>query len=132
MLETAKCGIKAHIFGLCAPVWVLTYMDVRKSPRFPFIASVEVVEVQTDTHMKARTSDLSRQGCYVDTLNPLPKGTTLKLRFTHQDQQVDAVGRVVHSQPNVGMGVVFAEIASSIPTLDQWLAELGASDQDLH
>jgi len=30
------------------------------------------------------------------------------------------------------MGVVFAEIASSIPTLDQWLAELGASDQDLH
>jgi hypothetical protein len=68
----------------------------------------------------------------VDTLNPLPNGTTLKLRFTHQDQQVDAVGRVVHSQPNMGMGVVFAEIVSSIqPTLDQWLAELGANDQDL-
>lgn len=104
------------------------YTEMRKSPRFPFIASVEVIEVQTDTRLKARTSDLSRQGCYVDTLNPLPNGTTLRLRFTHRDQQLDAVGRVVHSQPNMGMGVVFAEIATgNPPTLDMWLEELGAS-----
>ena len=101
------------------------FTEMRKSPRFPFIAAVEVIELQTDTHMKARTSDLSRQGCYVDTLNPLPSGTTLKLHFTHQDQRLDAVGRVVHSQPNMGMGVEFAEIAAGIePTLDRWLAEL--------
>jgi hypothetical protein len=101
------------------------YTQARKAPRFPFIASVDVIELHTDTRLKARTSDLSRQGCYVDTLNPLPNGTTLRLHFTHQAQELDAVGRVVHSQPNMGMGIEFAEIvANDPPTLDSWLANL--------
>ena len=104
------------------------YTQARKAPRFPFVASVEVIELQTDTRLKARTSDLSRQGCYVDTLNPMPNGTTLRLHFAHQDQELDAVGRVVHSQPNMGMGIQFAEIvASGPPTLDKWLADLATS-----
>jgi hypothetical protein len=50
---------------------------------------------------------------------------TLRLHFTHQDHELDAVGRVVHSQPNMGMGIQFAGIvASDPPTLDRRLAEL--------
>lgn len=99
------------------------YVVERKSPRFPFIASAQVVETRTEARLQARISDLSREGCYLDMLNPLPTGTRLKINVTHQNQQLDAVGRVVHSELNVGMGVQFEEIAQRA-VIDSWLAEL--------
>jgi hypothetical protein len=61
-------------------------------------------------------------------LNPLPNGTSLKIQVTHQDQRLDATGRVVHSQPNMGMGVVFDDVAvARKETLDKWLADAGAA-----
>jgi hypothetical protein len=99
------------------------YVIERRSPRFPFIASAQVVETRTEARLQARTSDLSREGCYLDMLNPLPTGTRLKINVTHQNQQMEAVGRVVHSQLNVGMGVQFDEIGQSA-VMDAWLSEL--------
>jgi hypothetical protein len=95
----------------------------RKSPRFPFIASAQVTETRTEARLQARTSDLSREGCYLDMLNPLPTGTRLKINVTHHNQQLDAVGRVVHSELNVGMGVHFEEVGQK-SLIDAWLAEL--------
>jgi len=99
------------------------YIVERKSPRFPFIASAQVTETRTEARLQARLSDISREGCYLDMLNPLPMGTRLKINVTHHDQQLDAVGRVVHSELNVGMGVQFEEIGQS-SVMDAWLAEL--------
>jgi PilZ domain len=99
------------------------YVLERRSPRFPFIASAQVVETRTEARLQARTSDLSREGCYLDMLNPLPTGTRLKIHVTHQNQQIEAVGRVVHSQLNVGMGVQFEEIGQGA-VIDAWLADL--------
>ena len=98
------------------------YVVERRSPRFPFIAAAQVVETRTEARLQARTSDLSREGCYLDMLNPLPTGTRLKINVTHQNQQIEAFGRVVHSQLNVGMGVQFEEIGQRA-VIDSWLAE---------
>jgi hypothetical protein len=43
----------------------------RRSPRFAFYASAEITELQTQTRLTARTSELSRHGCYMDMVNPL-------------------------------------------------------------
>jgi hypothetical protein len=99
------------------------YVVERRSPRFPFIASAQVVETRTEAKLVARTSDISREGCYLDMLNPLPTGTRLKINVTHQNQQLDAVGLVVHSELNVGMGVQFEEIGQRA-VIDAWLSEL--------
>jgi PilZ domain len=99
------------------------YVVERRSPRFPFIASAQVVETRTEARLQARTSDLSREGCYLDMLNPLPTGTRLKINVTHQNQQLDAVGLVVHSELNVGMGVRFEEIGQRA-VIDAWLSDL--------
>jgi PilZ domain len=99
------------------------YVVERRSPRFPFIASAQVVETRTEARLQARTSDLSREGCYLDMLNPLPTGTRLKINVTHQNRQLDAVGLVVHSELNVGMGVQFEEIGQR-SVIDAWLADL--------
>jgi hypothetical protein len=82
-----------------------------------------VIETRTEARLQARTSDISREGCYLDMLNPLPTGTRLKINVTHQNKQLDAVGHVVHSQLNVGMGVQFEEIGQGT-VIDAWLAEL--------
>jgi len=103
------------------------YANFRRSPRFPFIASAEVTELQSEARLRARTSDLSREGCYLDMLNPLPNGTSLKIQVTHQDQRFDTTARVIHSQPNMGMGVAFDDVAAAkAQTLDKWLADAGA------
>jgi hypothetical protein len=36
----------------------------RRSPRFAFYASAEITELRTQTRLTARTSELSRHGCY--------------------------------------------------------------------
>jgi len=99
------------------------YVVERKSPRLPFIAAAQVIETRTQARLQARTSDLSREGCYLDMLNPLPTGTRLKINVTHQNKQLDAVGRVVHCELNVGMGVQFEEIGQRA-VIDAWLADL--------
>jgi len=113
---------------LSTPGGVFVYAKLRKSPRFPFIASAEVTELRSEARLRARTSDLSREGCYLDMLNPLPNGTPLKIQVTHQDGHFDTTGRVVHSQPHMGMGVAFEEVSGlKAQTLDKWLADLGAA-----
>jgi hypothetical protein len=99
------------------------YVVERRSPRFPFIASAQVVETRTEARLQARTSDISREGVYLDMLNPLPTGTRLRINVTHQNKQLDAVGLVVHSELNVGMGVQFEEIGQR-GVIDAWLADL--------
>ena len=99
------------------------YVVERRSPRFPFIASAQVVETRTEARLQARTSDISREGIYLDMLNPLPTGTRLRINVTHQNKQLDAVGLVVHSELNVGMGVQFEEIGQR-GVIDAWLADL--------
>lgn len=99
--------------------------DLRRSPRYPFYASAEITELQTKTKITARTSELSRHGCYMDMMNPFPLGTNVSIRITHGEQHFDSPGRVVYSQPNLGMGVAFEDLqAAPDVTLEKWLAEL--------
>jgi PilZ domain len=102
-------------------------LDSRRSPRYPFYASAEITELQTKTAVTARTSELSRHGCYMDMMNPFPLATRVKIQITHQDEIFEATGSVIYAQPNMGMGVSF-EVAQpkEEATLEKWLQELQA------
>jgi PilZ domain len=100
----------------------------RRSPRFPFYAAAQITELQTQTAITARTSELSRYGCYMDMLNPLPLGTPIKIQITYQEQTIDAKGHVIYSQPNMGMGVSFDELqAGQEVILERWVEDAKAS-----
>jgi len=90
----------------------------RRAPRYPLIASVEVIEPQTNTHLRARTSDLSLVGCYLDMTNKLPEGTEVRLHIFHEDANFTEFGVVIHCQPNRGMGVQLDQHE----ILEKWLA----------
>ncbi len=97
----------------------------RRATRYPLIAAVEIVELQSNARMRARTSDVSLIGCYVDTVNPLPAGTEVRVQLTHQDTIFTALGVVAHLQQNMGMGVRFTEVElDQQAVLEKWLAGL--------
>lgn len=95
----------------------------RRAPRYPFVASAELIEMASEARLTAQTSDLSLTGCYFDTVNPFPVGTQVKL--AHANTSFEAFGTVVHSQPNMGMGVAFTRIEPDYLTvLERWIGEL--------
>ena len=98
--------------------------DQRHDPRIPLIAAAEVTEVASGTRLSARTSDISRAGCYIDSLNPTPVKTVVTVRLTHGGEEVELPARIVYVSPGLGMGVRFDENLSpaQMAILDRWLA----------
>src|SRR5229473_3824901 len=100
--------------------------DRRNGTRASFIAPVEMVEMRTGSRLQARTSDLSSQGCYVDTLNPLPVGAAVRLQIHRAGMILDALANVSARHAGSGMGLVFGELTGSQKAvLETWLSELG-------
>src|ERR1700686_2873501 len=94
----------------------------RRSPRYRFIADVEIIDAVSDAQIKARTTDLSIGGCFLDMLNPSPKGTELRVTISYAGTTFTAVGRVAFVVPNMGMGVAFTNVdGNQFGILQKWL-----------
>jgi PilZ domain-containing protein len=98
----------------------------RRSSRYPFIAAAELTEPISGARLKASTSDLGFNGCFLDTINPLPQGTIINIQITYQGEVFAAGGVVAHWRPNMGMGVEFIALESGCSSLlETWLHEVG-------
>jgi hypothetical protein len=94
----------------------------RRAPRYPFIASAEVRSENTGAQLAARISDISSSGCYVDTINPLERGTSVRLKIHTETQVFEALAMVVYAHTHLGMGLKFGEVpAHSQDVLQTWL-----------
>jgi PilZ domain len=94
----------------------------RRAPRYPIIASAEVLEEKAGTRLAARISDISATGCYVDTINPLVDGTTIRLKIHTETNVFEAPATVVYSHTHLGMGLMYGEVLpKSQNVLQNWL-----------
>ena len=100
--------------------------DRREAQRYPLILSAEVAEIATGAVLNARSSDVSRTGCYIDTLNPIPVGSQVKLQLRRGEVVFDIEARVVYVCPGLGMGLHWGKDIPSqkITILDRWLSEV--------
>jgi hypothetical protein len=57
-------------------------LERHRASRYPFEANVELTDVQSETQITGRTSDLSFFGCHVNTLKPLAAGTKVRISQT--------------------------------------------------
>jgi hypothetical protein len=98
--------------------------DQRSDPRIPIIAAAEIIEVARGTRLSARTSDISRTGCYIDSLNPTPVKTVIRLRLMHGGEELELPARIVYVSPGLGMGVRFDEnlTPAQLAILNRWLS----------
>jgi hypothetical protein len=101
------------------------FVERRHNPRYQFTATAELVDLQSRAKIQARTSDLSRGGCYIDTTNPLPVDATVRMRLTQDNRSFEAEARVVYSLTGMGMGVKFMDATPEhMGVLESWIGEL--------
>ena len=82
----------------------------RKMRRLMFIASVDVMDLATRETFNLRMTDIGMGGCFVDMIFPFSIGARVCVTLDRQMIQFQADGRVVYSQPQVGMGIAFDEL----------------------
>src|SRR5580693_3963917 len=76
---------------------------VRHRISFPF----ELRDERVNTPMRVNATDISGNGCYVETVMPLAVTTTLKIDFWIDQERVTSSATVRTRDPGVGMGVEF-------------------------
>ncbi len=82
----------------------------RHAERIPYPCDVECALLDGLAIGSVRLSDLSAEGVFVESVNELPVGTLLHLRFQVGERTVDALGRIVQVMPQFGFGVHFERI----------------------
>ena len=97
----------------------------RRTPRYMFFASAELLEEKSEVSVASRVSELSRNGCYLDMMNPFPQHTMISLKIWKEEGTVlQTKGIIVYSQPNVGAGVAFVDLDPKyVPLLEAWLEQ---------
>jgi hypothetical protein len=94
----------------------------RTHERASLIATVELTDLQTGMVTRARTSDVSMSGCYVDTLNPLPSGSTVALLIEKGGENLKVQASVRIQFQGSGMGVAFEDLsAEQCEIVKNWL-----------
>ena len=96
----------------------------RRTPRYPFIATAEVVDQssQASTSISTRVTELSLHGCYLEMPSALPTGAQIRIKIYADGKFFESTGVIVYSQPNLGVGVTFRAVRPQFLTvLKQWL-----------
>lgn len=94
----------------------------RRVPRVPFKATSVVTETDSSQIVVAQTSELSRFGCFVQTIKPHPKGTRVLVQVSDGGDVFTASGVVAYVTGD-GMGVVFTMVEpQNYEILAKWLS----------
>lgn len=102
--------------------------EKRRHPRFPFSSGGEAFDPQANVHVTGRLSDISRSGCYMDTISPFAVNAAIILAVTHEGRTFKTKAKVVYSLNGMGMGIMFTTMEpDQARVLDAWLAQLGGS-----
>src|SRR5258708_27881288 len=114
--------------------WRVTMVDGpyavrRANPRFSFFADAEIT-LRDGTGVRAQLAELSSHGCYIDTLEPIPSHTKLRLRICDGMNTCELHGKVLYLHSGggfgiFGMGVLFEEMgAEEHSAIDAWIRGL--------
>lgn len=111
LLEGQECPWKQNIAQNPAPAPAAapaeSGRDKRRFSRHKIRFPLELRDERSSSSMQTSATDISGRGCYVETLMPLPFGTTVKITFWLDEQKVSTPGVVRASDPGVGMGIEF-------------------------
>ena len=69
---------------------------------------LEFRDERVNTPMRVNATDISGNGCYVETVMPLAVATVLRVDFWIDQERISATATVRTRDPGVGMGIEFA------------------------
>jgi len=79
----------------------------RRFARHRISFPLELRDERVKTPMRVNATDVSGNGCYVETILPLQLGTTLRVEFWIEEEKISTSAVVRTSDPGVGNGVEF-------------------------
>ena len=79
----------------------------RRYARHRISFPLELRDERVKTPMRVNATDVSGNGCYVETILPLAVGTTLRVEFWIEEDKITTTAVVRTSDPGVGNGVEF-------------------------
>lgn len=85
---------------------------VRHRISFP----LEMRDERVNTPMRVNATDISGNGCYVETVMPLTIGTTLRIDFWIDEERISGSSVVRTRDPGVGMGIEFIGLPDDTKT----------------
>ena len=95
-----------------------------RSHRYTFLGVAELLEAAGAICVRGRIDEISRRGCYVNTLNTLKVGTLLRVFISCDEEIFVAKTTVVYVHDQIGMGIAFDESTEDqVELLNSWLAE---------
>lgn len=98
--------------------------DLRRTPRFPFVATAELSHAETESPLNCQVSELSLNGCYVDMLNTLPVNSMVNIKILAGSECFAATAKIIYALENLGMGLAFQDVSiQSGVLLRRWLDE---------
>lgn len=104
-----------------------TSRDRRRANRYSFSATAEVLEIASGARVSARAADLSKNGCYLDTLNPFSVGSKVQLCVRWNRAELACSAIVRDSKTGMGMGVAFTDLDDTRKALlESWIEKVAS------
>jgi len=82
----------------------------RRATRISYPCEVECTGVG-ENPLNPRISDLSATGAFIDSMNAVPVGSKMALKFTLPTGSISVNAEVVHAMEHFGMGVRFLDLS---------------------
>jgi PilZ domain-containing protein len=98
----------------------------RRFARHKVSFPLELRDERVNTPMRVNATDISGSGCYVETIMPLPVGTSLRVDIWVDREHVTASAIVRTRDPGVGMGIEF--VGMDEETKQRFQAQLDQMD----
>ncbi len=106
LLADQECPWKTYLPVQGATAAVLPG-NRRRWPRHKISFPIELRDERVKTPMRINATDVSGNGCYVETILPLPVGTMLRVDFYLDSQRINITAVVRTCDPGVGNGIEF-------------------------
>ena len=106
LLADQECPWKAYLPMQGATPTILPG-NRRRWPRHKISFPIELRDERVNTPMRISATDVSGNGCYVETIMPMPMGTVLRVEFYLENQRMTITAVVRTCDPGVGNGIEF-------------------------
>jgi len=106
LLDGQECPWKQYL-PIQGAKLTISPSNRRRWSRHKISFPIELRDERVNTPMRVNATDVSGNGCYVETILPLPIGTVLKVDFYMQAEHVSISAVVRTCDPGVGNGIEF-------------------------
>ena len=91
----------------------------RRFQRHKISFPVELRDERVNTPMRVNATDVSGNGCYIETVMPFPVSTSLRIEFWIDQERISATATVRTRDPGVGMGIEFTGLREDLKQMFQ-------------